>query len=292
MPLEQSKSFTLSNVALSVSSTESEKKRREIMEGERLYNGFKERFGDGFLGFETLETLFTLPDGAKLLETNQELKDHAYQSLYEKFHEHDGELWVWLDRIARGELPEDELSHWMLVYHPEANMKNREEEYEPISIESLWWNIDAQRKRRHRPTKWIRSIEDRLIGEPWMHQKLTPGWTIVSRDMLEETRNKDIDQQNIYVKEPAEDRYFERKFRKTRTPIDIVFDCALAQENKTPHLTGFNFERTQQRVNLRGYGERMTEYSVIVGGSQSDGVIIYINLPTIGSRDLGMCIVR
>lgn len=271
-----------------------ERLRQDIEKGKQFYEYFKNKevFGERFIGFDHLEERFTLPDGTKCLEVNEELKNHAYQSLAQKFNEPD--IGVWWDSILCGLLPKDEIKRkkWILFYHPKAEMRTSLENPAlrgPVSIRSLMSVMDTGLVAQGKTTRFVRYLWGELENESSLNDALTEGWELVTEEMAPDTRSKTLDGQNAVIHNLSEAEYFERLQRKSRKPIDIVFDCALAQASGVPHLTGWNYERTQQQTDAESVGGRLPGRFMVVGSSKADGVIVLAPLPSNVDSCIGSC---
>lgn len=293
-----------------------ERERQDIEKGKKLYEFFrsKEMFDRRFIGFDNLEERFSLPDGTRCLEVTDELKNHAYRTLAQKFHE--GDVAVWWDRIQIGKdipisaglsqkdvqkwlieqnaLPGDEMKKkkWMLIYHPKAEMRTSLEDPAlrgPITIRSLMSVVDTGLTNQGRATRFVRFLWEVLEGESWLNDTLAEGWEFVTEEMEPTSRSKTLDAQNKAIRDLSEDEYFERSERKFRKPIDIVFDCALAQAAGVPHLAGYNYERTQQLTDAEALGDGSPGGFVRVGRSSIRGVSVSVNLPSDVPSDIGAC---
>lgn len=282
--------------------------QHEVKRGIELYECFNrpEFFDNRFCGFETIDDMFRLPDGTKLLEVNDEMREHAFRSLAQKFHE--GDIGLWWDRIQIGDpdhggLPKCELDQWMLFYRPEALMRTSltdPKQRGPISLASLMSVVDAGRQQQGHSTRFVRYLWESLQNESWLKNPITPGWNLVTQFAVASSASQNLEAQNAAVRDMPEDRYFLREHRVPRTPVDIVFDCANAQESGVPHLLEYSvgFERTQQKtdreriVDGRSVAVRHPWEIVNVGHSLPHGMRVQGSLARSASTGVGACLSR
>jgi hypothetical protein len=95
--------------------------------------------------------------------------------------------------------------------------------------------IDGNLQNQGTSTRFVRYLWEELEGESWLN---TPGWKLVSRELIPETRSATMDAQHSVMQAlPTQEQFFFATHQSPRNPTDIVFDCALARANGVVHLT-------------------------------------------------------
>jgi hypothetical protein len=246
---------------------------RELPGDETLYYNLHDLFREKFCGLETVEKVFTLPDGTKLFENTPEVRAHAFRSLLEKITEYDGELGLWKDKIVGGRLLRvEEIQNWVWIYHPETLMRtdlNDPTKLGPISIRNLR-TIDEQLiSRTNGSSKYIRCILGDMLNDEWLDAAVTPGWTLMTKDYVPNTTKKTVEQQQLLVDTFARGHELtisEDSHLLSPSPVDLVLNAHAANMNGNPYLKGRNYERTMQRTTSGDF--------VCVGNLCSDGVSV------------------
>lgn len=242
---------------------------------ERQYIGFQQIFENRFCGLEAVEKVFTLPDGTSLFDITPEVQAHAFQSLEDKLHEHDHRIALWMDRVQMEYPPlkKEELNSWMWMYHPIGDMRIDLDDpikRGPITINNLL-AIDQQLKNREGgSSKYIRANNVGKVKKDWLNTPITPGWTLMTKDFVPNTRNKDLNQRREPVEKFAQLHGFGAfdvsSYRTRLIPIDVVVNAHLANSNGIPFLKGNDRECTAQ--------DTTDHYLIDVGSINAHGVIM------------------
>lgn len=199
---------------------EAEKER--TVEGLKELKEVREVFKENFLGIEEAEK-FT---GYKLNEKEQKL---ALQKWQEKVRE---------QKLTKESLEQLEEEGFMVVFRPSKLMLEGKKKGEKVEVPITIENLRKKYGKLFYEQEWY---DDEDFAKK---EKVEFSWSVVKKEILEESRNKDWDEQEKVLKDWAKEHKVDSKFVKRRTPPEVAYDVLVYHDARKERILEEDFDWT------------------------------------------------